>query len=309
MTPEPRTDAGTSSTTCDSGAAPPGRARGPWGAVDADKLREALTRLAASTRGSPPTPAIGFGAFVRGEVDRSPEQELGFAAMGKFLKCDPTSREIESLKKGVAALAKKVGSGSRRRPAKRKGSGKEKNVDVLLGKVEVKLAKRFRAKVMTEERVFEALVAQLYSQHSPALAAIIKEELRVTIDERSIRRRRGKLGPFKSQKYADWQNYRTKAPPPSAAADVGPAFDNSAGGDENSADGEDSSFKSAAGPTVRASRADQAEGDIADGGLSNRSRGSSGTRYRRGGSAHLGDKDTDAYLRSVGIDPAEYPTG
>jgi len=104
MTPEPRTRAGTSSTTCDAGAGSPGRARGPWGAVDADKLRDALARLAASTRGSPPTPATGFGAFVRGELDRSPEQELGFAAMGKFLKCDPMSREIESLRKEVSEL-------------------------------------------------------------------------------------------------------------------------------------------------------------------------------------------------------------
>jgi hypothetical protein len=119
MTPEPRTDAGTSSTTCDTGAAPPGRARGPWGAVDADKLREALARLAASTRGSPPTPAIGFGAFVRGEVDRSPEQELGFAAMGKFLRLDPAGKAIERLEAADERLQARIatleaGAGRRR---------------------------------------------------------------------------------------------------------------------------------------------------------------------------------------------------
>lgn len=68
--------------------------------ADIAKLREALARTAKPAL----TPAMEFGRFARREMERSPEQVEGMFAVARLLKCDPTGREIESLKRDVADL-------------------------------------------------------------------------------------------------------------------------------------------------------------------------------------------------------------
>jgi len=226
MTPEPRTGAGTSSTTCDTGARSPGRARGPWGAVDADKLRDALARLAASTRGSPPPPAMGFGAFVRGEVDRSPEQELGFAAMGKFLKCDPMSREIESLRKDVAEL-KACGppltgvaapravdqEGNVRRPPKRDRAAASRRTDkqtkkMVANNLLLKLEKLTLQDIRDEfgqpsDSVIETeLAKRIFSKSAAELTPMLHEQFGYPLS--------GQKTLTRTPKYIDWAPHRAR---------------------------------------------------------------------------------------------------
>jgi hypothetical protein len=98
----------TSPADGDTHPAPATPPRSPWPAVDAAKIREALARAAASTRGSSPTPAMDFGAFVRQAVDRSPEVEHGLLAMGKFLRLDPVGKAIEKLEAAGESLQTRV---------------------------------------------------------------------------------------------------------------------------------------------------------------------------------------------------------
>ena len=81
----------------DNGPPPAVRPRSPWPAVDAAKIREALARAVDSTRGSPPTPAMDFGAFARKDLDATPAWNLGASAVAKLLRLDPHGKAIGKL--------------------------------------------------------------------------------------------------------------------------------------------------------------------------------------------------------------------
>lgn len=98
----------TAHPTCDTRPGPAGRPRSPWPAVDAAKIRDVLARAVASTCGSSPTPAMTFGAFVRKDLDATPEWNLGASAIAKLLKLDPHGKAIERLEAQMVAANRKT---------------------------------------------------------------------------------------------------------------------------------------------------------------------------------------------------------
>lgn len=163
----------TSSSTGDSHPVPPVRPRSPWAAVDAAKIHEALARAVVSTRGSSPTPAMNFGAFVRKDLDATPEWNLGASAVAKLLRLDPHGKAIERLEAAdehlltrVAALeagpnAPRMGGTSRSAPATKSRRGRSKREAGLdcTGQMLTVLREDSRAAVFTgrmwEERLKE----------------------------------------------------------------------------------------------------------------------------------------------------------
>jgi len=92
-----------------AGPTTPPRSQVPPPAVDAAKLRELLAHAAKTTPPSAPTPAMNFGQYVRQVVDATPESTAGALAMGKFLRLDPVTKQVDQLQARVQEIERAVG--------------------------------------------------------------------------------------------------------------------------------------------------------------------------------------------------------
>lgn len=176
-------------------------------------------------------------------------------------------------------------------PARRRGGRQHRDVDALLGRVENKIVDEMRRQRATEADIRNALHDRLFSQHSAGLAQIIKEELRVTISERTIRRK------DKSRKYKAWAVHRTPTAAPSIDTDVGPAY---------SHEGGETAARSAAGHSVAASKADAAYQSLLEGELSETKPGTRGCRTVKNTDERRLEKDADEILRAAGLNPSDF---
>jgi hypothetical protein len=180
-------------------------------------------------------------------------------------------------------------------PARLRGGRRHKHVDALLGKVEEKIITTMKRQRAPEAEVQKALYDRLYSQHSPGLARIIKDELRITISERSIRRAID--GEYVSRKYAAWARHRSPAAAPSVEIDLGPAYSRQ--------DGE-AAVRSATGETVAASIADSARASVLEGSLRETRRAGGACRAAKTAKEQHLEKAGDDYFRAVGLNPADF---
>ena len=199
----------TSASTCDSRPVPPARPRSPWAAVDAAKIREALARAVASTRGSSPTPAMNFGAFVRKDLDATPEWNLGASAMAKLLRLDPHGKAIEKLESRVAAT--EADTARLRRPARKPDApkdGRRKDVCHALARLKKKVLQELKDGGSTRTEAEEAVVLELKSKSPAQLSSMLKEKLGINISGRTIGAKNRK-GEYKSPTVAEWSMYRS----------------------------------------------------------------------------------------------------
>lgn len=174
-------------------------------------------------------------------------------------------------------------------PRGRRGGRKHQDVDALLGRVEAKIIAAMKRQRATEVEIQNALCTKLYSHYSSDLAKIIKDELRVSISERTIRRT--------SKKYAAWARHRTPTAAPSVDSDVGPAY---------SAEDDEPAAKSATGQTVAASRADTARQSLLEGELKEVRRGGRSCRVNKTAKERQHDQVVDAFFRDAGLNPADF---
>jgi len=174
-------------------------------------------------------------------------------------------------------------------PTRLRGGRRHKDVNALLGKVETKIITTMKRQRATEAEIQNSLCDNIYSQHSPALARLIKDELRVTTSERTIRRT--------SRKYAAWARHRSPAAAPSVEIDLGPAYSRQ--------DGE-AAVRSATGETVAASRADSARASVLEGSLRETRRGGRACRAAKTAEERQLEKDGDDYFRAAGLNPADF---
>jgi hypothetical protein len=108
MTTHLSNHAGTpSSASTDTASQEIRRQQSPWSGVEASKLREALAEVAKATK--PSAPAIDFGRYVRQEVDRTPDSAAGVLAMGKLLRLDPVTKQVDQLQARVQEIERAVG--------------------------------------------------------------------------------------------------------------------------------------------------------------------------------------------------------
>jgi hypothetical protein len=196
-------------------ASPPASGDGAW----ASAVRAPNSRC---------TSARDFGRYVRKVVDRTPETVAGFASIAKFLRLDPTKRDVDELRKRVDAL--EVKPKRPHRQPKVGGRGVKIDVDYWLDRLErdVMLDIKKEGHQLKEARV--EILERVYRLASKPMADAINNRYRKfnggknVLSASSIRRKhdsgvRGVEGPYISKRWAEWEKYRKGAVPDDTLAD------------------------------------------------------------------------------------------
>jgi hypothetical protein len=174
-----------------------------------EQLRAALVRAAEANRATPSTPALNFGAYVRKEVDATPETAAGVLAMRKFLRLDPAGKAIEKLEREVAAAKADMSRLERRdRKVDAPKDGRKKDVCQALAKLMKKVLQELKDGGLAMTDVREALIQKLKSKSPAELSRMLKEKLGIKISGRTIGKKNSR-GEYESGTVAEWSQYRS----------------------------------------------------------------------------------------------------